>query len=218
VLLWTFFDLAGALAGGRNYRHYFLALAPSLSVAAGFAYWFILETIPRGPRTRGVNKIIFALIIGPLLVGQASDACSMHSLLFPGEHLVVRPTELVATHLNTIRCPHDTLFSWDFLPRIFFVTDMKSPTRLLDAHYIFDSAESRRRFAEQTLREIRHAPPTFIVDGSDRTASALPFMTMDQVYKKFREFLDDRYVLIYTAGSLRVYRSLEESDFKISGQ
>src|SRR5262249_55274724 len=79
VLLWTFSDLAGALAGGRNYPHYFLAVAPSLSLAAGFAYWFSLETIPRGPRTRGVNKIIFALIIGPLLVEQASDARSVRS-------------------------------------------------------------------------------------------------------------------------------------------
>ena len=39
ALLWFAFDLAGALAGGRNYAHYFLPLAASLSVVAGVTYW-----------------------------------------------------------------------------------------------------------------------------------------------------------------------------------
>jgi hypothetical protein len=207
ALLWAAFDLAGALAGGRGYPHYFLALAASLSVAAGFTYWFLIDGISDAARRLGIDKAIFALIIGPLLFPQLLDVRELTRwVLFPNErHAWAKDWEAVATHLNTICSPSDTLFTWDYMPGVYFTTDMKSPTRLLDAHYIFDSAYSHRRFGEEILRGLQQAPLTFIVDGWNN-ADKESLRAGDPVYRKFREFIEHNYVWIYTSGRFRVYR------------
>jgi hypothetical protein len=117
ALLWVVFDLAGALAGGRGYPHYFLALAASLSVAAGLTFWFLIDGISDAAHQSGIDKAIFALIIGPLLLLQLLDVRQLTRwVLFPSEHHAwAKSWEAVATHLNTIRGPSDTLFTWDYM-------------------------------------------------------------------------------------------------------
>jgi hypothetical protein len=205
ALLWFVFDLAGALAGGRNYPHYFLPLTVSLSVVAGVMYWSLLENMPNQAHRWGIETILFALIIGPLIFAQVLDVRQMRSVLSASEHPALEPWEAVSAHLNTIRSPSDTLFMWDYLPRIYFATEMKSPTRLLDAHYIFDSAESRRKFGEEIMQGLKRAPPTFIIDGW-RTASRERRLAGNPMYRRFREFLEDNYGSIYTADHLRLYK------------
>jgi hypothetical protein len=71
ALLWVALDLAGALARGRYYPHYFLPLAVSLSVLAGVTYWFLVESLPNQAGWWGIDKALFAFIIGPLIFAQA---------------------------------------------------------------------------------------------------------------------------------------------------
>jgi hypothetical protein len=206
ALLWVAFDLAGALAGGRYYPHYFLPLAASLSVLSGVAYWFLLESIPHQAGWWGVDKAIFGLIIGPLIFAQALDVRQLRSLAQgAGERPGVKAQETIATYLNTIRGPSETLFTWDYLPRTYLMTEMKSPTRLLDAHYIFDSDEAHKRFAEEIIGGLKQAPPTFIVDGW-RRAHRERLGIGDAVYGEFQEFLQTNYSLIYSAQNLKLYR------------
>jgi hypothetical protein len=206
ALLWVVSDLAGALAGGRNYPHYFLPLAASLSVVAGVTYWFLVESIPNQAGWSDINKALFAIIVGPLIFAQVLDVRQMRSWARgSSERPAVKSREVIATHVNTIRSPSDTLFTWDYLPRIYFMTEMKSPTRLLDAHYIFDSAQAHGRFAEEITRGLNRVPPTFIVDGW-RRADRARLGAGDPVYRKFQEFLETDYVLIYTVDDLRLYR------------
>jgi len=204
VLLWVFADVSGALAGGRNYSQYFLALAPSLSVAAGFTYWFLIDRIPYETRCSARNAI-FAVIVGPLILAQVWDM-----RVFRKAH-PLQPWQEVATQLNAIRTLNDSLFTWDYLPGIYLMTEMKSPTHQLDAHYIFDSAESHR-YGEEILRDLRRALPTFIVDATTKMVkqsrtSADILAASDPVYRNFRQFLEDQYTLIYTHENLRVYRN-----------
>jgi 4-amino-4-deoxy-L-arabinose transferase-like glycosyltransferase len=205
ALLWFVFDLAGALAGGRNYPHYFLPLTVSLSVVAGVTYWSFMESIPNQARWWGIDKALFGLIVGPLIFAQVSDVRQMRSVLSSSEHPAPEPWEAVSAHLNAIRSPSDTLFMWDYLPRIYFATEMKSPTRLLDAHHIFDSAQSRRKFEEEIVQGLKRAPPTFIVDGW-RTVLRERRWAGDPVYRRFREFLENHYARIYTADNFRLYK------------
>ena len=205
ALLWFAFDLAGALAGGRTYAHYFLPLAASLSVVAGVTYWSLLESIPNWARWWGIDKALFSLIVGPLIFAQVSDVRQMSYVLSSSAHRAVVPGQEVAAFLNTIRSPSDTLFTWDYLPSIYFATEMKSPTRLLDAHYIFDSAHSHQKFREEILRGLEQALPTFLVDGWNNAAKER-LGAGDPLYRKFRELIEHHYVWIYTAGDFRVYR------------
>ena len=207
TLLWVLFDLAGALVGGRGYPHYFLPLAASLSVAAGFTYWFLDLGISGAARRAGIDKAIFALVLGPLLLSQMSDIHQfMRWVLFPSErHAWTNDEKVVATHLNAVRGPYDTLFTWDYMPALYFATEMKSPIRLLDAHYIFDSQYSHLKFGEEILRGLEQTPPTFLVDRDDNTAEE-SLSAADSVYRKFREFIQRNYVRFHTAGTLTVYR------------
>jgi hypothetical protein len=205
VLLWVLADLSGALAGGRNYSQYFLALTPSLAVASGFTYWFLINKIPNETRCRARNAI-FALIVGPLILAQVWDMRAFRKAP------PVEPWKVVASHLNTIRSPNGSLFTWDYLPGIYLIAEMKSPTRQLDAHYIFDSAESHKAYGEEILQELSRTLPTFIVDANIKMIkqsriSAEVLRTSDPVYRKFRQFLEDQYILVYTCENLRVYRS-----------
>jgi hypothetical protein len=135
----------------------------------------------------------------------------MHSLLYSREPSTLEAWEAVAIHLKTIRSPSDTLFLWDYLPRIYFATEMKSPMRLLSAHYLFDSAQSRRKFAEEIMQGLKEAPPTYIVDGW-RTAYRERRWAGDPTYRKFREFLAHNYSSIYTADNLSIYRYQSHSE------
>jgi hypothetical protein len=169
ALLWVVFDLAGALAGGRNYPHDFLPLAASLSVVAGITYWSLMEGIPKQAGWWGVDKALFARIVGPLIFAQVLDVRQMRSWARgSSERPAVKSQEAVATYLNTIRSSSDTLFTWDYLlPRIYFATEMKSPTRLLDANCSSGAAlaASGRRGLRRTSAPI--VPPLALprVDG-----------------------------------------------------
>jgi hypothetical protein len=169
ALLWLAFDLAGALAGGRNYPHYFLPLAASLSVVAGITSWLLVEGIPNQAGCWGIDKALFALIVGPLIFAQVLDVRHMRSWARgSSDRPAVKSREAVATHLNTIRSSSDTLFTWDYLlPRIYFATEMKSPTRLLDAHCSSGAAlaASGRRGLRRTSAPV--VPPLALprVDG-----------------------------------------------------
>jgi hypothetical protein len=216
ALLWVVFDLAGALAGGRSYPHYFLTLAASLSVTAGLTYWFLIGGISDAARRSAIDKAIFALIIGSLLLPQMLDIRQLRQwILLPSErHAWAKDWEAVVTHLNAIRGPSDTLFTWDYMPGVYFTTEMNTPTRLLDAHYIFDSAHSHRKFGEELLRGLEQ-PPTFLVDGWNNPAKER-FRAGDPVYRKFREVLEQNYVWLYTVRRFRVYR--HQTHAKVVGE
>ena len=153
----------------------------------------------------GYRQGPLSLIVGPLIFAQVSDVRQMSYVLSSGAHRAVVPGQEVAAFLNTIRSPSDTLFTWDYLPSIYFATEMKSPTRLLDAHYIFDSAHSHQKFREEILRGLEQALPTFLVDGWNNAAKER-LGAGDPLYRKFRELIEHHYVWIYTAGNFRVYR------------
>ena len=207
ALIWVVSDLAGALVGGRGYQHYFLPLAASLAVAAGFTYWFLILGVSGAACRAAIVKAIFALVLGPVLLTQMSDMRQfMRWVLFPSERRAWISEEMtVATHLNSVRAPYDTLFTWDYMPGIYFTTEMKSPIRLLDAHYILDSQYSHSKFGEEILRGLEQSPPTFLVDSKDNVTET-SLTAGDPVYRKFREFIERNYVWFHSAGTLTVYR------------
>ena len=207
ALLWVVFDLAGALAGGRGYQHYFLPLTVSLSVTAGFTYWFLIGGISGAARQAGLHKAIFALVLGPLLLPQMSDIHEfIRWVLLPSErHAWTSDEKAVATHLNAVRGPSDTLFTWDYMPVVYFTTEMKSPIRLLHAYYILHSQYAHSKFGQEILRGLKQTPPTFLVDRVDN-ASGKSLTAGDPVYRKFRDFVEDNYVWIHNADTLIVYR------------
>jgi len=206
VLLWIGFDLWGALAGGRGFAHYFLPLTLSLSVAAGLTFWVLTESPGEKTLNRSVCAALFVLILAPLVPYQTLDLGEVLRFIVRDEQPAVRPWKRIASQLNALREPSDTLFVWDYLPGIYLATEMRSPTRQLFAFRIFHSPEFHRRFGEEIMRELRTCPPTFVVDGTtDQDMPALA--ARDSVYREFREFVEKHYTPVDTVEGLNLYRS-----------
>lgn len=144
-------------------------------------------------------------MLGPLFLPQLSDIHQfMRWILFPAAPCLDKRRESGCHSFECGSWPH-TLFTWDYMPVVYFTTEMKSPIRLLDAHYILHSQYSHSRFGEEILRGLEQTPPTFLVDRGDN-ATEESLRAGDPVYRKFREFIEHNYVWIHTAGSLAVYR------------
>ena len=196
VLLWVCVDFAGVLAGGRNYSHYYLALAPSLSVAAGFSYWQILHSTHEAPPAKVIKQFVFLLVVIPLLFPLAADAQKLRKMLSNGA-----PTDYwvpVTKYLKTIQQDGDTLFTWDYLPALYFQTNMGRVTKYLDNRF----ADLRKSIGNEVLDAIVQNKPTYIIERS--RVYGKPFEDED-IYSRYKAFLADKYVLTYAANSVRIY-------------
>lgn len=244
AILWVLADLAGALAGGQNWPHYFLCLAPSLSVMAGLAVWSIVGSEQKDEMpaaTRGfalpnfaTRNLVFALVLGPLLLTQARDVLRLRNFYSQDGYVdawvaeglpdTIPPqlqafdNELqdVSAYLNRVRKPGDTLFSWVYLPTLFFNTGMRSPTRPLDAELLTWFWRAQNHFGKEILRDLRRSPPTFIVDIVGTHPAQVIADEENPVYLQFQRFVRRSYEVVYQSndrerdlvlpGDLKVYR------------
>jgi hypothetical protein len=203
AVLWVAFDLAGSLAGGRNYRHYFLPLTVSLSAAAGAVLWRVRSGDDGG---RLGARVCGALLVGSLATAQAVEFYQV----VRHRGVWARPDALrqVSQRLARSRREGETLFTWNFLPEIFWITGMRSPVYVLDAHYRRDSPASKRLFAETILPEVQRNPPTYVLLG------ARPSSGDEQgdgpgeqdSNAEFAAWVASRYDEADRAGSLTLYR------------
>ena len=102
-------------------------------------------------------------VLAPMLPTQVYDVVAARALLVNGPS--AHEERLVADLLDRRRAAGDTLFSWTYRPGIFRWTGMRSPGRVLDAHFVGDSSAAGvllriwRRFSgleiESRLRPVR---------------------------------------------------------------
>ena len=205
LVLWIFADLAGVMAGGRYYPHYFLALIPSLSVLAGFAYSLIV-----GPGNRSIKMntkaliAVLLIIVGPLFFQQAGDLRSLRWLIIDGAPKA--DWQIVADKLNMIREPNDMLFIWGYQPGIFYETGMKSPSRLLDPHYLGGSEKARNKFGQEMFDSLEKNNPSFIVVRTSDDAIQAKLVT---IFNQLKAFMNNSYELIDVVGKLEIYRKIK---------
>lgn len=217
ALVWLLFDLAGVVAGGKNFYHYFLCLAPSLAVAAAFSYWFLTDQIPARASSRAVLNTLFLLIVFPLGVAQRADAIQMwgwlvHNRPVDASQPLVDRLDIASRYLNRVRQAGDTLFLWDFLPQIYFQTGMDSPVRLVCAHHLNEFPRAINRYGPEILNQLQEAPPSFIVDA---TLHPNALAQSNWVYQRFRDFLNDHYEMVQVIPNSHPEENEGEGDIRI---
>lgn len=207
IIFWGLFDLLGAMAGGRYYAHYFLALAGSLSIAGALSFWF-LTGLAEGAIVRPLNAALAVIMLGPLLLTQTLDARHLARwILIPAERPGYGAWQQVAEHLDRVRAPEDTLFTWDYFPGIYLQTGMTSASRQMDSRHIYTSQPAYVTNGAEIIREIRTHAPTFVVDGVQEDRGSMPaFVGDDPVLMEFQAFIKKEYVEIYRAGNLTLYK------------
>lgn len=205
ILMWVLFDLIGAVAGGRNYSHYYLPLAASLSAAAGLALWVLLPPKPLPARRLRVASLGALLLAAPAFEA-AMDTNRLIRIVGGGSR-VDRIWEGAAAHLKEAGEPGQTLFTWNFVPALYLETGMRSPIRLASAQYLSDSPQSARRFGPEIITGLTASPPAFLVDGGPPPEG--PSEAGEAYHAAYRELLARRYSLTYEESGptgLRVYR------------
>jgi hypothetical protein len=205
--LWLAFDLLAALAGGRGYPHYFLALSTSLSVAAALAYWRLVERpLAARPGRGGVQALVIALLCARGLFAQIGDARELGVAARnpPPDDPVADP---VAKYVGLHARPNETLFSWPYHPQLFFATGLDSPHRLITAEHLRDSPRMRAMVEEELLATLEATTPGFLVDVTDtgrgRVDEASP---LAPAHARFQRLLAARYELVLTSGDSLLYR------------
>lgn len=207
VLLWFFFDLVASMAGGRYYPHYFLAVIPSLTVLSGFSYWLIIDN-EFTVFSKTIRALIVAIIICPLLFYQIGDTVMLINKLKGRHHIKYKRA---ITFLNDHLKKGDTLFTWGYMPSFYFDTGLQNSTRLLSAHYLFDSPYARKRFENELLYTLERSRPTFIVIRKHPYIGK--FASENNVYRKFRKLIMKSYFLIYNetnVGGIQIFKVYPE--------
>jgi Dolichyl-phosphate-mannose-protein mannosyltransferase len=196
-LLWAIYDSAGVVAGGRFYPHYFLCLLPSLCIVATFTCWFLISLLPKSRQGDCVAHVLLVLVAAPLLLPQFTDLQKIHNVLTDQGATLAEVREAarftsVSRFIDMHRRPGATLFTWDYLPAIYFDTGLASASRFLDAHYTEDSPQAFRTIGAQIIRDLHRTPPTFVVDATEEPHA---LAQSNSLYRQFLQFITAHYEL-----------------------
>jgi hypothetical protein len=167
AILWMVADLAGAIAGGRFYEHYFAACAGSVCVAFGMG----LNVLFRSSASRMARLAVVAAIGVPLLVASVNDVVGGYVYRnFPGPddvHPVAQ--RRTAEYLRSHAGPGDTLYVWNYRPLIYQVSGVRNAFPLTTNVNLRDSPTfARQLFAEMKSRW-KAVPPSWVVFGRVHT-------------------------------------------------
>jgi hypothetical protein len=157
LLLWFAADFAGAMAGGRAYTHYLIAIIPSATVLAALSLEWVLRNASNWQMTAAV---VMACALYPLLLGTVGDVRIVWKVLHEqGESYFAASARLI----RRTACSSDRLFSWDYLPGVFQATNLRPATILASAHYLNDSPYAVKKFRRRILDALLKSPPEFVV-------------------------------------------------------
>jgi hypothetical protein len=200
--LWLLFDGLGALAGGRGYQHYFLALSSSLPLAAALAYWHLVERpLAASPGHASVQALVVALICASALFAQIGDAHEFG--------MAVRnppPDDPIARYVGLHARRDETLFSWPYHPQLFFATGLDSPHRLTTALNLRDSSRMRAIVEGDLLHTLEVTPPGFLVDVADNARGRVDETSpLAPAHARFQHLLAAKYDLVLASGDALLY-------------
>ncbi len=204
--LWLFFDIAGALAGGRGYQHYFLALSGSLPVMVGISYWHAIEHMTSHTDNGDVVRaFVVCAILSSALLTQALDIRKLRHETQKSSH-----THPITEYINKKKDENSTLFVWNYLPRFYLETSLNSPYKIISGDFLRISSYTRQVFTKPLMATLENESPTFIIIDPARMSSD---DMLAQIYKRFQILINKKYEIVREVklDNLHLYRRLPSS-------
>lgn len=151
-------ELGLSSLSGNNFRHYFMALLPALTLLTGFMVWW-LSRPQKGEKKNLVTKSWVAAMLIPLvLVGVLRNA---DKITVQQDKVLTEVIEYVKQHT----APGDYVLQWGNLPMINVVSGRKAPSRFFFIDPLFLPNYTDEFHTGTFLAELQAHPPRLIIDS-----------------------------------------------------
>ncbi len=193
LFLWLAADLCLARAGGRYYPHYFLPALLSLVIVSCVG----IDILARMASQLRYSQVFVCTLLIPIgIAGLKGQVDSYHSAMGKPPDEWAQAAIFIRDH----KSPLDTMFTWEFRPRLYRIADSHTVTRWASAHYILDSPDAYNWIGGELMAELRVTPPSFVVYAcNDSFAEA-----GNSVRNQFMEFVSEEYRVVYRTGEVCV--------------
>jgi hypothetical protein len=172
--------------GGRNLGHYFLTLLPAVTTAIAYTLWKATAFV-RGRQYQlrkvstwlGVGSLL--LVLGALLWSASAllqDAPSLSQLesfprIFSGQYTLGDIEDYIVVNTK----PNDPVLIWHVHLGIDFITNRRTPQRILFPAELFIPVDQAKGNLEEFLGQLEQTPPKLIV-VQKVSSIGLPFVNV----------------------------------------
>ncbi|HTA79032.1 MAG TPA: hypothetical protein VK720_05765 [Terracidiphilus sp.] len=203
TLLWFAFSLVLVFMAGRGYRHYYLSLTPSLSVAAALVLWSLEDL----EIAKNLRLAFYALLLSPIVMTQlpvVAEVVHDYNAAAHHSHDSI-PVEVAATELKRIAPSSSTVFVWGFEPWMLSDTHLRSAFRFPTAQYIYDSPRAYDVVGREILSGMQTTPPDFVVLTPWFFNMGWPHQS-DPVQDEFMAIVHKSYAKVWEKDSFSLYK------------
>ncbi len=165
ILGFFVFSLLGTIPG-YTYRHYFAQIAPSVAVASGFGYSFIINAVSNKKYKIVITILCFlSIFVMPLSIYsdyyfkmKPSDISRKYFSYnpFPESYEIAK---FISRHTN----PDDYVFIVGSEPQILFMSQRKSVTPHIFFYPLLQSFPRHKEFQKSVLEQINKNLPKYII-------------------------------------------------------
>jgi len=141
---------------GNNFRHYFMAVLPSMTVLIAYLAWSLASD--RSTGKRGIRPVWAAAAIIPLVVGGAFATADKIGISRD------RDLDAVIQYVETATAPQDYVLQWGDFPMINTVSGRKSPSRYFFIDPLFLPNYTSLYHSGAYLADLQAHPPALIID------------------------------------------------------
>ena len=200
---WLAISFAAVCFGNHFAPRYFLQMLPPLVVvgARGIVLAF-------AERKRVATAVLILLLIVPLVRFGPRYVQMVRGVAW-GDIALDLDSQQVASNIDALKRPGDTLFVWGYRPDIYVFTRLSPAGRFWDSQPLTGVAADRHLTAQEPvenaaagnhLAEMRAARPTFIVDGLGLLNDKLKpqnFVDMRVLFGHYREIARTHLSIVY---------------------
>jgi hypothetical protein len=129
LLLWCGSSLAGAMASGRGFDHYFIQCLPPFAwMAAWVPSWLMRQFgVSPAPKLRGLASLAAAIGLGALAINVIGSPLKARQPTYPPADPALPLSAFIVEHTR----PTDKIFVWGYNPDIYMYTNRLPASRFV---------------------------------------------------------------------------------------
>ncbi len=206
VVLWMLGDLAGALAGGRCYQHYFVPLMISGSAVAGFAIADAARSLRGVVQAAPARRVAWSVLACWLALLIGRDAVWGVSILRAGgQSAETRGRFELAHEARRLARPGDTLLTWGSAAFFFYEAWLDPVFPDTDTHRALDFDAKAAQVATDLLAAFDDHPPRFIITDVNEDHPQRRQPDLLRAYNVFQRSVKSDYRLVLRRGPRALY-------------